>query len=389
MPTARGFAPVSVTIVANHVGGIGGMEQQLEQLVKGVLVRGIEVTLISRTSDITPRAGLRLVRVPGPTRPFTIAFPWFCIAATILTARHRRGVVHATGAIVGNRVDVATVHLLHAAVDRLSVVRSRRSTLFHRINARAAHRMSFLAERFSYRPSRTQRLVAVSSGSKAEIARFYPAMAGRIDVIPNGIDVHRFRPNAFARMEQRAAWGVSAADLVALFVGGEWQRKGLTVAIRALAGSPGWSLVVVGEGDAIGAQRLARTLGLGARVRFVGRHLEPERCYAAADAFVLPTSYETFSLVTYEAAASGLPLLVTAVSGVVDILVDGVNGFFIDRSPATLATRLRILTDDTKRREMGAEARRAAASAASWPAMCDRYAEMYSQLWTASTTDQP
>ena len=379
---------MSVTIVANDVGGIGGMEQQLEQLVNGLLVRGIEVTLISRTRGIMPRAGLRSVRVPGPTRPFTIAFPWFSIVATILTARYRRGIVHATGAIVGNRVDVATVHLLHAAVDRLSIVRSRRNTLAHTINARAAHRMSFLAERISYRPSRTRCLVAVSSGSKAEIARFYPAMAGRIDVIPNGIDVHRFRPNASSRMEQRAAWGVSASDLVALFVGGEWQRKGLTVAVEALEASPGWSLVVVGEGDDTGAQRLARTLGLGARVRFVGRQPEPERCYAAADAFVLPTSYETFSLVTYEAAASGLPLLVTPVNGVVDILVDGVNGFFIDRSPATLASRLRILTDDTKRRKMGVEARRAAESAGSWTAMCDRYAEMYSQLWAGSTADQ-
>ena len=72
--------------------------------------------------------------------------------------------------------------------------------------------------------------------------------------------------------------------------------------------------------------RLAQT---ESRLHFLGSVDQMPRLYAAADAFVLPTSYETFSLVTYEAAAAGLPLLVTRVSGVEDLLADGLNGWFI------------------------------------------------------------
>ncbi len=51
--------------------------------------------------------------------------------------------------------------------------------------------------------------------------------------------------------------------------------------------------------------------------------------YELADAFVLPSSYETFSLVTFEAAASALPVLATPVNGVRELIEDGHNGFLI------------------------------------------------------------
>ncbi len=59
--------------------------------------------------------------------------------------------------------------------------------------------------------------------------------------------------------------------------------------------------------------------------------------YELADAFVLPSSYETFSLVTFEAAASGLPVLATPVSGVRELIEDGRNGFLITREPSVIA----------------------------------------------------
>jgi UDP-glucose:(heptosyl)LPS alpha-1,3-glucosyltransferase len=81
--------------------------------------------------------------------------------------------------------------------------------------------------------------------------------------------------------------------------------------------------------------------------------------YAAADAFCLPTLYETFCLVAHEAAAAGLPLLVGCVSGVDDLIVDGVNGWFITRDPSDLALRLRQLRDEpAKASQMGQAARR-------------------------------
>ena len=146
---------------------------------------------------------------------------------------------------------------------------------------------------------------------------------------------------------------------MALFVGGEWERKGLRPAIEALAGAPGWTLAVAGDGDRSHFEALARSLGVFDRIRWLGLRREVAPLYAMADAFLLPTSYETFSLATFEAAASGVPLLVTPVNGVRELLEPGVNGFFIDRRPDGISEALRQLSDEPARRlEMGRAARR-------------------------------
>src|SRR5450755_1643454 len=105
----------AVTIVAHDIGPVGGMERVLSQLIRGLAARGEEVTVISRTCTIEESAGLRTYHVPGPRRPFLVAYPWFALAAAVVLARHRRGIVHAAGAIVLGRVDVVSVHLLHHA----------------------------------------------------------------------------------------------------------------------------------------------------------------------------------------------------------------------------------------------------------------------------------
>lgn len=105
-----------VTIVANDVGGVGGMERQLTELVNGLLAAGDRVTVISWSCDLPPHSGLRWVRVPGPSRPFAISYPWFLLAASVLARLRGRGILHSTGAIVLNRVDVCTVHFCHRAV---------------------------------------------------------------------------------------------------------------------------------------------------------------------------------------------------------------------------------------------------------------------------------
>jgi UDP-glucose:(heptosyl)LPS alpha-1,3-glucosyltransferase len=105
--------------------------------------------------------------------------------------------------------------------------------------------------------------------------------------------------------------------------------------------------------------------------------LETPDLYHAADVFLLPTAYETFSLVTYEAAASALPLLVTAVSGIEDILVDGVTGLSITRDESQIALRLQqIAAAPAVAEQLGEEARRVTADY-TWSAMVDRHRTLY------------
>lgn len=351
-----------VTIVVQHVGPLGGMERQCTELVEGYLAARWSVTVVARKCELPSHPRLAFVRVRGPYRPFVVGFPWFFVASGFLTWRHRRGLLHVNGAIAPNRADVATVHFAHRAYARLNGPRhGSRATRRHSANARVGGILARAAERWCYRPRRVPHLVGISRGVAREILEDYPYGPRDVTVIPYGVDREAFRPNAEARAAVRREVLGSRANTasLALFVGGDWHRKGLQTAIEALSGAPGWDLAVVGEGDRLAARARAERAGVGARVHFLGRRPLPVDLYAAADAFCLPTLYETFCLVAHEAAAAGLPLLVGCVSGVDDLIVDGVNGWFITRDPSDLALRLRQLRDEpAKASQMGQAARR-------------------------------
>jgi glycosyltransferase involved in cell wall biosynthesis len=321
------------------------------------------------------------VRVRGPRRPFSLWYPWFCLFGSLAVWRHRGGgLVHTTGALVANRADLSTVHFCHLAYHRRAEsARAARASLAYRLNGWVAGKMSRIAERYCYRRAVTERLVAVSDGVARELRREFPAAA--VSVVPNGVDTEVFAPDAEVRERVRAELGIDPGALVVLFVGGEWDRKGLRYAIEGVARAPAWCLVVVGGGDAERHAALAARAGAGSRVRFVGAVSSAAPYYPAADAFLLPTAYETFSLVTFEAAASGLPLLVSRASGVEEILVEGRNGWFVDRDAGMIAERLEALEDEEVRRSYGRAAREDSARFG-W----DRAVEGYDRLYREPTS---
>jgi len=233
------------------------------------------------------------------------------------------------------------------------------------------------------RKHRAAVFVGVSDGVAEELREHYPRLSERVTSIHNGVDVEALAPEddrAGQRAAARERFGVPRDRLVAAFVGSEWERKGLESAIRALAAAPEWDLAVAGDGDREHYRRLADSLGVGRALHWLGVLEDVAPAYALADAFVLPSSYETFSLVTFEAAASGLPLLATPVNGVRELLRDDENGFTIDRDPETIAARLRALgADDVLRARLGARARESA-RAFSWQAMVEKHHELYEQL---------
>lgn len=370
-----------LTVVAHHVGTAGGMEHQLAQLCGGLLERGYRVTVLARRCELPPHERLTWVRVPGPARPFSFWYPWFFLAGSLLLWRHRRGIVHTTGAIVLNRVDSSTVHFCHRAFRATGPARrTDRAELAYRLNAWFGSVLSAGAERYCYRPRRTRRLVAVSRGVAAELERFFPAMAGCVSAIPNAVDHKAFVPDPGGRAATRRRLGLADGDLVALFVGGEWDRKGLDHAIRAVAQAEGWHLLVVGRGDVERYRALAGEAGAADRVHFAGATADTAPYYASAEAFLLPTAYEAFPLVALEASAAGLPLLMTAVNGVEELLVDGENGYFIERDADVIAARLGQLGADQGRRTAMAEAAARASRRYTWAAVVDAYDALYTGL---------
>ena len=105
--------------------------------------------------------------------------------------------------------------------------------------------------------------------------------------------------------------------------------------------------------------------------------------YSAADLFVLPTSYETFSLVCMEAMACSVPVLATRVGGIEDYLEDGVNGYGITEDPDDIAEKIqRVLSNEAMlaRLRLGA---RATAMNYRWDKIAAQYIELMGQIQLA------
>lgn len=371
-------APVDVTIVAHDIGPVRGMERQLTDLVIGLRRLGHDVTVIARTCVLPDGAGVSFHRVPGPGRPFLLAYPWFMVAGSLAVRRWRRGLVQATGAIVLNEVDVIAVHY----VQQVGTATPSRQTVLYRAHMIFAGVLRRFGERLCFARSRSSTFVCVSEGVAQEMRDCFPRLADRVTTIHNGIDTEAFAPGA--REQEARAWrsrlAIAEDRLVAAFVGSEWGRKGLEQVIRAVALTRDWYLVVAGGGDRPHYEALAESLGVGERIRWLDVVHDVPLVYALADAFVMASSYETFSLVTFEAAASGLPVLATPVNGVRELIQDGENGFLISAEPELIAERLERLGADPALRSRLGRAARESSLAFGRERMIAEHRSLYEQL---------
>jgi UDP-glucose:(heptosyl)LPS alpha-1,3-glucosyltransferase len=206
-------------------------------------------------------------------------------------------------------------------------------------------------------------------------------------LVYNGVDTQRFSPHHRAehRRQIRARLGVADDEVLFLFVGHDFARKGLATAIRALghlhADRRPVRLVVVG-GKPVGTyKRLADRCGVRSQVAFAGSVADPIPYYAAADAYVLPTFYDPCSLGVLEAAASGLPSITTSLNGASELLTDGVDGYLL-ADPADdygLAVPMQWLLDPVLRHRLG-EAARQLALQHTLERNCDQIAAIYREI---------
>ena len=205
--------------------------------------------------------------------------------------------------------------------------------------------------------------VAVSEMCARDYQQHHGVDPARIRLVYHGADIERFAPchRLHHRQPVRARWGIRDEEVVFLFVGHDYRRKGLSTAIRAISrlaagGLPVRLLVVGGRRRACSREHTHPPFGT---VIFTGCQPDPVPFYAAADVFVLPTFYDPCSLSVGEAAASGLPVVTTRCNGASELLAEGRDAFILE-DPAddlALADCLRNLMDVRVREWMGAAAR--------------------------------
>jgi len=208
-----------------------------------------------------------------------------------------------------------------------------------------------------------------------------PFLGGRLaSVVGNGVDLERFHPDPAARARVRAELGVGEDELLVVAVGRQVREKGLaefSAMAERLAGRA--RFVWVGPADDTDAA--AQSLRSPA-VEFPGERTDLPALYAAADVFVLPTYREGFSRSGMEAAATGLPMVLTDIRGCREIGTHGEHLLLVPpRDDDALTTAVgSLLDDDALRARLGAAARSRALAHFDQRAIAQRSLDVYAEV---------
>src|SRR5439155_19902379 len=198
------------------------------------------------------------------------------------------------------------------------------------------------------------RVVAANVVERAHLVWYYGAPSERVAVIPCGVDTELFQPMPRATAKDLLELG---PEPLLLYVGRLQPIKGLETLLQAMTRVDGAAtLFVIGgdhdepeNGHGVRLRERVAELGLGRRVMFLGA--QPQHrlrlFYAAAEATVMPSYYESFGMVALEAMACGSPVVASRVGGLTTTVKDRVTGYLVpEGDPVALAASLDRLLHD-------------------------------------------
>lgn len=391
---------MKIAITHTRYSRVGGSEGYIHDLVRRLLDSGHEIDYFCHwwEEDADPR--IRFHRVPNRWKLVRfMKVRSFDRAIERLVDPARWDVVH--GFSKTSRQDVYTdgsgcledyqAYTLEDEDSGGAIARTLRRLSLHQKEVEAIERRRFTRGSF-------MRVLAMSKLAANQIKRRYGLNDGEVEVIYNGVDLQRFKPENAAshRAVMRERFGIPADAFVLLLIGNDTKRKGITTLIDAIAeinaqgGLPGGrpiTLRVVGKERHAREQeilRLTHAKGVWDQVKLHGPQRGVEKWYAFADAFALASRFDIFGNVVLEAMAAGLPVLVSSEAGASECVEEGKTGFVLPpRDGRAFAARIRELArDEARRREMGAAAREAA-QRYSWDRHFKRLLEVYEEVRAA------
>jgi phosphatidylinositol alpha-mannosyltransferase len=278
------------------------------------------------------------------------------------------------------RFDVLHLHEPLAPMLPLTVLRQSRAANVGTFHAFAESSLPYASSRdfLGAYLDRLHATVAVSVVARAFVRRFFPEVEPV--VIPNGVDVARFRPDLPPLRHLRDGC------VNFLFVGRLEERKGLRDLLDGYGYAsqqvPGSRLIVVGGGpDRREMEQIVRARGLR-NVVLAGRVPDEvlPRYHASADVFCAPaTGGESFGIVLVEAMAAGLPVICTDIAGYRSVVEPGVDSLTVPpHDPHLLGQAMAGLAGDASlRRRMGEAGMRRARQRYSWSVVSNRVLEVY------------
>jgi L-malate glycosyltransferase len=208
----------------------------------------------------------------------------------------------------------------------------------------------------------------------------------RMEIIENGIDVSRYGPPSDPAAAKLAI-GLNPQRRYLVHVARHHPVKDQPTLIRGFTAAatqvPDVDLLMVGDGPQRGElESLVDSLGIRSRVVFLGIRKDIPQVLQAAEAFALTSVSEAASLTLLEAMATGLPVIVTAVGGNPEIVRSEVDGLHVPRGEhaAVGAAIVRLFTNESFARQLGAEARGRALTRYCLDRTIDRYYGLYRRV---------
>jgi glycosyltransferase involved in cell wall biosynthesis len=322
--------------------GMGGADSQLLAAAHELAGRGHEVRIVSMT-PLGPM-GVRAQAMGIPTMSLEMARGVPDPRALVRLAREIRAW----------HPDVMHSHMVHAnlmarAARLIAPVPVLVSTI-HNIYEGGALLMA------AYRLTNglVDHMTIISEAAAERFIRERIVPRAILRVVPNGVDpeIYRHR-SASDRRDTREALGLGAG-FVWLAVGRFEVAKDYPNMFRAFADvrarRPEAVLLLAGRGALQEeTESLARELGLGTSVRFLGVRNDVPALLSAADAYVMSSAWEGMPMVLLEAAAGGLPIVATRVGGNAEVVLDQETGFLVPpRDAQALAAAMVRLMDLTE-----------------------------------------
>jgi glycosyltransferase involved in cell wall biosynthesis len=329
--------------------GMGGADQQLLSAALGLRDRGHEVRIVSLTPLGEMGARARAAGLPTESLEMRRGIP------------DPRGLARLVRLVRAWHPTVLHSHMLHAnlmarAVRLFAPIPAVVSTI-HNIYEGGRLRM------LGYRPTNglVDHMTIISQAAADRFVRDRIVPRALLEVVPNGVDTERYRGVPVGTRERlRGTLGLGS-EFAWLAVGRFETAKDYPNMLRAFArvhaSRPDAVLLLVGRGSLQAeTERLAGSLGLEDRVRFVGTREDVPEFMTVADGYVMSSAWEGMPMVLLEAAAAGLPIVATRVGGNQEVVRDGTTGFLVSpgEDEALGAAMLRLMAlPEAERRAMG------------------------------------
>lgn len=233
------------------------------------------------------------------------------------------------------------------------------------------------------------RVICCSLFMGQEVSTFFHAPANKLDIIPNGVkDDHFARWEGVDLSRFRSMYALRDERIV-LYVGRIVQEKGLGVLVEAvphvLAEHPEAKFVIAGTGGMLETLRhRAWELGVGQKVLFTGfvPDDDRDRLYKVADCAVFPSLYEPFGIVALEAMAAKVPVVVSQVGGLQEVVKHAETGITVyPDNPQSLAWGINhTLARPDWAAQRAAQAYRVVCEEYNWPRIAQRTMRVYQRI---------